>query len=88
MSSKSSTTATPRNGSIPRGVSWKGLTTLESTPIGRRAEDWALYNEIWSKIRWVLGGSFGTEYGKKSGWAGELGRRLTLIVLANRPDKE
>ncbi len=88
MALKSSTTATQKNGSTQGGVVWAGIATLESTPIGKGVAELALYNEIWSKIRWALGGSFGVEYGKRSAWAGELSRRLALLVLANRPDKE
>ncbi len=67
--------------------SWMGLVTLEASPITKGAEGWALYNELWSKFRWTLGTAFGMPYGKSSAWAGDLSRRLTLVVLANRPDK-
>jgi len=67
---------------------WWGLETLEADPISKGAEGWALYNELWSKLRWTLGTTFNMPYGKSEDWAGDLGRRLTLVVLANRPDKK
>jgi len=79
-------------GSTRRGTNgksggwWLGLETLEEDPITKGAEGWALYNELWSKLRWTLGTTFNMPYGKSSDWAGDLGRRLTLVVLANRPD--
>jgi len=66
---------------------WLGLETLEEDPITKGAEGWALYNELWSKLRWTLGTSFHMPYGKSEEWAGDLSRRLALVVLANRPDK-
>ncbi len=65
---------------------WLGLETLEEVPITKGAEGWALYNELWSKLRWTLGTTFHMPYGKSEAWAGDLGRRLALVVLANRPD--
>ena len=65
---------------------WLGLETLEADPISKGAEGWALYNELWSKFRWTLGTTFSMPYGKSADWAGDLGRRLALVVLANRPD--
>jgi len=65
---------------------WLGLETLEADPITKGAEGWALYNELWSKLRWTLGTTFHMPYGKSAPWAGELARRLTLVVLANRPE--
>jgi len=70
------------------GGSWLGLETLEEDPVTKGAEGWALYNELWSKLRWTLGTTFGMPYGKSQEWAGDLSRRLALIVLANRPDKK
>ena len=67
---------------------WLGLETLEEDPITKGAEGWALYNELWSKLRWTLGTTFSMPYGKSEDWAGDLGRRLTLVVLANRPDNK
>jgi len=66
---------------------WLGLETLEEDPITKGAEGWALYNELWSKFRWTLGTTFSMPYGKSSPWAGDLGRRLALVVLTNRPEK-
>lgn len=66
---------------------WLGLETLEEDPISKGAEGWALYNELWSKFRWTLGTTFSMPYGKSADWAGDLGRRLALVVLSNRPDK-
>ncbi len=66
--------------------SWLGLETLEADPITKGAEGWALYNELWSKFRWTLGTTFSMPYGKSADWAGDLSRRLALVVLANRPD--
>jgi len=66
---------------------WLGLETLEADPITKGAEGWALYNELWSKFRWTLGTTFSMPYGKSSPWAGDLGRRLALVVLSNRPEK-
>jgi len=74
-----------RNGKS--GGWWLGLETLEEDPIVKGEEGWALYNELWSKLRWTLGTTFQMPYGKSSDWAGDLGRRLTLVVLANRPNK-
>jgi len=68
------------------GGLWLGLETLEVDPITKGAEGWALYNELWSKFRWTLGTAFGLPYGKSSAWTGDLSRRLTLVVLANRPE--
>jgi len=65
---------------------WLGLVTLEVAPITKGAEGWSLYNELWSKLRWTLGTTFQMPYGKSEDWAGDLGRRLALVVLANRPD--
>jgi len=67
---------------------WLGLETLEADPITKGVEGWALYNELWSKFRWSLGTVFGMPYGKNAPWAGDLGRRLALVVLANRPDSK
>jgi len=67
---------------------WLGLETLEADPITKGAEGWALYNELWSKFRWTLGTTFSMPYGKSADWAGDLGRRLALVVLANRPDSK
>lgn len=78
-------TKTRRNGQL--GGWWLGLETLEEDPITKGAEGWALYNELWSKFRWTLGTAFGMPYGKSADWAGDLSRRLALVVLANRPDK-
>lgn len=69
------------------GGLWSGLETLEVDPIAKGAEGWALYNELWSKLRWTLGTTFEMPYGKNADWVGDLSRRLTLVVLANRPDK-
>jgi len=66
---------------------WSGLETLEEDPITKGAEGWALYNELWSKLRWTLGTTFQMPYGKSEAWAGDLARRLTLVVLSNRPEK-
>jgi len=66
---------------------WLGLETLEEDPITKGVEGWALYNELWSKLRWTLGTTFHMRYGKSEAWAGDLGRRLALVVLANRPEK-
>ncbi len=66
--------------------SWLGLETLEADPIRKGVEGWALYNELWSKLRWTLGTTFHMPYGKSEAWAGVLARRITLVVLANRPD--
>jgi len=66
---------------------WLGLETLEEDPIPKGAEGWALYNELWSKFRWTLGTTFSMPYGKSAEWAGDLGRRLALVVLSNRPEK-
>jgi len=66
---------------------WLGLETLEEDPITKGAEGWALYNEVWSKFRWTLGTTFSMPYGKSADWAGDLARRLALVVLANRPEK-
>jgi len=66
---------------------WLGLGILQEAPITKGAEGWALYNELWSKLRWTLGTTFHMPYGKSEAWAGDLGRRLTLVVLANRPEK-
>ncbi len=68
--------------------SWLGLETLEADPITKGAEGWALYNELWSKLRWTLGTTFNMPYGKSADWAGVLGRRMALVVLANRPDSK
>jgi len=91
MSSASKSTAIPRNGSTadPDTIrtSWSGIVALETNPIPSGVEGSALYSELWSKMRWVLGTTFGMRYGKRSVWTGELSRRLTLLVLANRPDK-
>ncbi len=73
------------NGSL--GGSWLGLETLEEDPISKGAEGWALYNELWSKFRWTLGTTFELPYGKSAPWVGDLSRRMTLVVLANRPEK-
>jgi len=67
---------------------WLGLETLEEDPITKGVEGWALYNELWSKLRWTLGTTFHMPYGKSADWAGDLGRRLTLVILSNRPDKK
>ncbi len=66
---------------------WLGLETLEGDPISKGAEGWALYNELWSKFRWTLGTTFELPYGKSAPWVGDLSRRLTLVVLANHPEK-
>jgi len=70
-------TARPSNGS------WIGLAVLEESPVGRAAEDLALYSELWSKLRWAIGTTLQMDYGKRS-LAGELGRRCALVVLANK----
>jgi len=70
---------------VPGG--WQGLVVLDSNPVPRELEGVALYNELWSKLRWALGTTFEMPYGKRSEWVGELSRRLALVVLANRPDK-
>lgn len=62
---------------------WLGFEVLGVSPVGNRAEDLALYSELWSKLRWALGSTFQTEYGKRS-VHGELARRLSLLALANR----
>jgi len=67
---------------------WLGLETLVEDPITKGVEGWALYNELWSKLRWTLGTTFHMPYGKSEQWAGELSRRLALVVLSNRPDKK
>jgi len=64
---------------------WLGLETLLEDPITKGDEGWALYNELWSKLRWTLGTTFHMPYGKSEPWAGDLGRRLALVVLTNRP---
>lgn len=66
---------------------WEGILPLAANPVPPGVEGHALYSELWSKLRWALGGTFGMHYGKRSPWVGELSRRLTLLVLANRPDK-
>ncbi len=66
---------------------WLGLETLEEDPITKGVEGWALYNELWSKLRWTLGTTFHMPYGKSEPWAGDLARKLALVVLANRPEK-
>jgi len=58
------------------------MTVLESSPIGKGPEGLALYSELWSKLRWAVGDTLGLSYGKK-GWAGQMARRLALLVLAN-----
>jgi len=68
------------------GGLWLGLETLEVVPIRKGVEGWALYNELWSKLRWTLGTTFHMPYGKSEPWAGDLARRLALVVLANRPE--
>lgn len=72
-----------RNGNS--GGWWLGLETLEADPIPKGVEGWALYNELWSKLRWTLGTTFHMPYGKSADWAGDLSRRIALVVLANRP---
>jgi len=66
---------------------WLGLVTLVEDPITKGVEGWSLYNELWSKLRWTLGTTFHMPYGKSSDWAGDLSRRLALVVLSNRPEK-
>ncbi len=68
---------------IPGNGRWLGLSVLDSTPVGRTAEDLALYSELWSKLRWAIGTTLQMDYGKRS-LAGELGRRCALVVLANK----
>jgi len=80
----SGSTETRRNGRS--GGQWLGLDTLEEDPITKGVEGWSLYNELWSKLRWTLGTTFHMPYGKSTEWSGDLARRLTLVVLANRPD--
>jgi len=80
----SGSTGTRRTGKS--GGWWLGLETLEEDPITKGAEGWALYNELWSKFRWTLGTTFQMPYGKSEAWAGDLGRRLALVVLSNRPN--
>ncbi len=91
MSPRLGTTETTKNGhtngTIPTRPGWLGIVGLEENPIPKGVEGFALYSELWSKIRWALGGTFGMPYGKQSPWVGELSRRLTLLILANRPDK-
>jgi len=77
--------ASPIESTAP--TDWRGIVGLDANPIPPGVEGHALYSELWSKLRWALGGTFGMRYGKKSPWVGELSRRLTLLVLANRPDK-
>ena len=81
----SGSTVTRTNGKS--GGWWLGLDTLEEDPIPKGVEGWALYNELWSKLRWTLGTTFHMPYGKSTPWAGDLGRRVALVVLANRPEK-
>jgi len=69
------------------GGKWEGLSTLQGSPIPRGVEGLALYNELWSKLRWTLGTTFSMPYGKRADWVGELSRRLAFVVLENRPDK-
>jgi len=69
------------------GGRWEGLLTLKESPIPRGGEGQALYNELWSKLRWTLGTTFDMPYGKRADWVGDLSRRLALVVLENRPDK-
>lgn len=69
------------------GGKWEGLSTLKGSPIPRTVEGLALYNELWSKLRWTLGTTFSMPYGKRADWVGELSRRLAFVVLENRPDK-
>lgn len=69
------------------GGRWEGLSTLKESPIPRGVEGLALYNELWSKLRWTLGTTFDMPYGKRADWVGELSRRLAFVVLENRPDK-
>jgi len=69
------------------GGRWEGLGTLKGNPIPRGVEGLALYNELWSKLRWTLGTTFSMPYGKRADWVGDLSRRLALVVLENRPDK-
>ena len=61
---------------------WIGLNALDSNPVGSTAQDFALFQELWSKLRWGIGDSLQLPYGKRS-WAGELAHRLALRVLVN-----
>ncbi len=80
--------STHRTANGRSGGWWLGLETLEEDPITKGVEGWALYNELWSKLRWTLGTTFSMPYGKSEDWAGDLSRRIALVVLANRPDKK
>ena len=62
--------------------SFEGLTLLDRPPSLLTAKDSALYQELWSKLRWAIGNTLLKPYPKRSP-IGELARRLTLVVLRN-----
>lgn len=92
--SRLSTTRTPKSGSTPDSetgpsrptapdMPWRGIVTLNETPIPPGEEGLALYNELWSKIRWAIGTAYKVPYTKTVHPLGELSRRLALLALAN-----
>lgn len=83
--SKSSTTRTHKSGPTPDSGTgpWRGITTLDEMPIPSGEQGLALYNELWSKIRWAIGTAFSIPYGKTTHPLGELSRRFALLTLAN-----
>lgn len=86
-----SSTTTERTGNGRSGTyqsrqdGWIGLSTIQGNPVSPGVAELALYSELWSKLRWALGNTFHLPYGKREPWAGELARRLALVVMANRP---
>lgn len=65
--------------------SYEGLTLLDRPPSLRTAPDSALYQELWSKLRWAVGNTLLKPYPKRSP-VGEIARRFALIILRNQEE--
>ena len=67
------------------GGSFEGLTLLDRPPSLLTAQDSALYQELWSKLRWAIGDTLLRPYPKRSP-VGEMARRLALVVIRNNEE--
>ena len=64
---------------------FQGLVTLDRGPSTKTAGELAVYNELWSKLRWAIGSTLLVQYTKRSR-VGELARRFALLSLRNIED--
>jgi len=57
------------------------LQVLENNPFGSStAKEKEAYAQLWSKLRWAVGTTYGCTY-TKSSRAGELSRRMALAIV-------